>query len=224
MLRWFALLAILLAAPGAEACAKEAASASIDLSFPRPDGCKRDVPERCHPLPEADVPLVLDGVLTWSWELDAACSATVPSTAPVHIHLQGLERTSAGWLELTAEPSQVTIEPQQQWDVTDDDIDPAEARFRSQESIPVRVTILLVGEPSAEALERLDARAGLVQVDLRAVSEGTQTFLSVTALESFLLDGRAAADPVGEASRDVPAPSASLALAVLAVAFAARLR
>lgn len=225
MLRWLALVA-LLALPGVEACAdRGAATAALDLAFPRPDGCKRDAPEACPALPEADVPLVVDGLLTWSWELDAACSATVPSTSPVHIHLQGLERSAEGWLLLSAEPSEITIEPQRQWDVTNDDIDPANARFRSQESYPIRVTIALVGEPSAEALDRLDARNGLVQLDLRASSEASDTFLAVTTLESFLLDGRAAMEPEDDdAGRNVPSPSALLALAVLAFAAALRRR
>ena len=68
----------------------------------------------------------------------------------------------------------------------DGPLDLANARFRSQESHPIRVTIALVGEPSLEALDRLDARNGLVQLDLRASSEATDTFLSVTGLEAFL--------------------------------------
>ena len=225
MLRWFALVA-LLALPGAEACADQTgASAALDLTFPKPEGCKRDAPEACPALPEADFPLVIEGILLWSWELDAACSTTIPSTMPVHIHLQGLERTAAGWLEVTSDPSEITIEPQQQWDLTDDSIDPATARMRGQESFPLRVTIALVGEPSAEALDRLDARNGIVQVDLRALAEATDTFVGVSGLEAFLLDGRPAMEPAdGDGGRDIPSPSALLALAVLGLAVAAARR
>ncbi|MEK6975918.1 MAG: hypothetical protein AABY18_06205 [Candidatus Thermoplasmatota archaeon] len=224
MLRWFALF-VLVAAPGAEACAGNgAATAALELDFPKPEGCNRLAPEACPALPEADVPYVIDGVLTWSWELDAACGTTIPSASAVHIHLEGLERVNGGWFQVSAQPSEITIEPQDQWDVTDDSIDLANARFRSQESYPVQVTISLVGEPSAEALDRLASRNGLVQLDLRASAGATDTFLAVFDIEGFSLDGTSVLAPEGESGRDAPMPSAVLVLAAIAVAATLRRR
>lgn len=219
MLRWCVVLGLLLV-PGVQACSG-ATSSYLDLAFPRPDDCGRTQPEACPPLPEADVPYVVDGILTWGWESDA-CSAKAPSAMPVHIHLDPVEREAAGWLSLSVEPREILIPVQDQWDVLDDVVDPS-GTYRAQEQYPVRVTVSLVGEPSPAALERVAARNGLAQVNLKASAEATDTFAGVFTLQEFFFDGRPALEPAQDAGREAPALSPSLvALALVALAVLAR--
>lgn len=223
MLRWFAVLA-LLAVPGAQACTDGLATAQLELEFEKP--CKRDAIDACPPVPTADEPYVVDGVLTWSWEVDAQCSVAVPSPDPIHVHLTGLDRSFGGWLQLTAEPSEVTLDVARQWDATDDLVDPVSGRIIMRESEPIRVTIALVGEPSPEGLESLQRRQGLAPMDLRAAASETPAFTAVSELETFLLDGRAWLEPtVDEADGGVlgvPGPAFGLALAAVALAVLVR--
>lgn len=218
MLRWFAVVA-LVAAPGAQACVDSLATAALDLEFEKP--CKRDAVDDCPVVPDADAPYSVEGLLVWSWEVDAQCGVAVPSPDPIHVHLTGLERHFEGWLEVTAEPSEVTLEPTDQWDLTDDDVDPVTGRIVMRESVPIRAIVSLVGEPSPEGMGSLRNRQGVATVDLRAAAGETPAFLSVSDLESFLFDGRdwLEADGKQDGSRlSVPSPAFPLALAAVALA------
>lgn len=219
MLRWFAVLALLFL-PGAQACSS--ASGFLDLDFPRAPGCGRMDPRACPALPEADFPYVVEGTLTWGWESDA-CSVLVPSAMPVHIHLDASLREATGWLDLTVEPREILIPPQEQWDVTDDEVDP-NGSFRAQEQFPVRVTVALVGEPSLEALERVQSRNGLAQVALKASADSTDAFGALFTWQDVFFDGSPLVPEDAASQRAAPSASPLLALAVLALAVAFRRR
>lgn len=177
-------------------------------------------PDACPPLPEADFPYVVDGTLTWGWESDV-CSVLVPSAMPVHIHLDPVERDVAGWLLMTVEPHEILIAPQDQWDVTDDDIDP-NGSYRAREEFPVRVTISLVGEPSQAALDGLAKRGGLAFVGLRTTADATDTFPALHTYDQFMF--YAGTDLSDEDGRDVPMISPVLLLALLGLGVALRRR
>lgn len=220
MLRWLALGLLLL--PGAEACA-QSGTAKLELEFEKNEDCARLTPEGCPALPEADLPLVLDGTFVWSWDVDPACSAFVPSPAPIHVSFQGQVHDYAGWLAVEAEPKELFIPVEDQYDFTDDAVDPANARFQGREEYPLRVVISLVGEPSADGMTRLDNADGVVQLFLRASSNATSAFMAGYAIEQFFLDGGPVLDEANQAN-DREASMPSVLLVVAAVAIAAVLR
>ena len=215
MLRWCAVLALLML-PGAQACSEQA-TALIDLSFPKPDGCDRGLPDGCPPLPQADEPLVLEGELVWSWDLENCAAVLVPSLLPVHITFGSVHRYNADWLALTVEPREVFIPPDQQFDVTDDSIDPATGAYRAEERYPITVTIALVGEPDEASLQRLANDAGVATMFLKAESGSTSTFQASFGVEQFRMDGRSLL-PADADGRESPVPAFPVALAALALA------
>lgn len=220
MMRWFASLAVLVLLPGVQACA---GTPTLELDFPKPEGCSRLTPEGCPALPEADRPLVIEGTFVWSWQADQ-CTANVPSPSPVVVTFTGLERHTTGWLRMSTDPHEVVIPVQDQWDVQDDEVDPATGQHRGREEYPLTVTIELVGEPDAEALERVANAGGAVDLFLKASAGATPTFGAGFGIETFLLDGRSAVEPAGNAGRDAPSPPVPLALALVGLAALARRR
>jgi hypothetical protein len=222
MLRWFAVLLLLVLAPGAQACAG-AGTPTLELDFPKPAGCARTAPEHCPALPEADLPVVIEGTFVWSWQADQ-CTANVPSATPVVVTFAGLERHTAGWLRMSTDPHEVVIPVQDQWDVQDDEVDPATGQHRGREAYPLTVTIELVGEPDEEALAKVANAGGAVDLFLKASAAATPTFGAGFGIETFLLDGRSALEPASGAGRDAPAPPLPVALALVGLAALARRR
>jgi hypothetical protein len=220
MLRWCAV-ALLVVLPGVQACSD--AAAQIDLVFPHDAACSRQTVDGCPMVPQADEPLVMHGEVVWSWSPDACTSAVVPSLAPIHISFSSVERTAHGWLAITTDPREIVIEPQDQWDLKDDAIDPAAGTYRAEERYPLDLIVSLVGEPSPEALESVENSGGAVLLFLKASAAGTPTFPAAFSLEQVILDGR----PVtaAHATQDAPAPSFGLgllAIGVVAVGLARR--
>jgi hypothetical protein len=214
MPRWLAL-GLLVVIPGAQACQ---AVAALSFEFPADPACTRQTPTGCPPLPQADDPVVFDGVLVWSWEAES-CSLDL-ATSPVHISFEALERHNHGWLALTVSPREIVIPVQDQWDVTDDDVDPATGAFRAEERYPVQVSIALVGEPSREALASLAASDGAATMLLKASSSRATGVLESFAIASFRLDGTEVLPE--SSSRGLPAPSFGPLLAGLGLAILAR--
>lgn len=228
MLRWFAAALLVLAIPGAQACIPDspdaAATASLELNFTHPAGCKRDALDDCPKVPDADTPLVLEGTFTWVSETDTACSAGAPSVDPVTVTFKGLLRMAEGWVELRSDPNEIVIPVTQQYDLTDDVVDPTGARLQGREEFPLTVTISLVGEPSPEALASLDNANGALPLYLKASMGATAAYTSTFALEGFMLDGRGALEPAADhGGLQVPAvPPAFLAIGLVALAAALR--
>lgn len=219
MLRWCAVLALVLL-PGVQACSGQA-TALLDLRFPPVEGCERGLPDGCPPLPEADEPLVLEGELVWSWDLENCATVLVPSLLPVHITFEPVHRYNAGWLDLSVEPREILIPPDQQFDVTDDFVDPGTGAYRAEERYPLTVTIALVGEPDEPSLHRLDNDAGVATMFLKAASGSTSTFQASFGIEQFRMDARSML-PSGADGRDAPLPPLAFVLAALALAVVVR--
>lgn len=224
MLRWLPAVALLLSAPLAQACVPAADTdgmdmeARMELRFEHGD-CARSNLDACPKLPDADAPLVMEGVLVWSSQTDKACSIGAPSVDPVTVNLEGVVRAYAGWLDLQADPSEILIPVTDQYTAPGGVPDPNEPLQHGVREYPVTVTISLVGEPSEEALQSLENTGGAIPLFVKARMGATAAYTAQFTMETFNLDGRSVLEEASrDAAKDVPATPAFLILVALGLA------
>jgi hypothetical protein len=214
----------LLLAPGASAC--QAVYPLIDLEFPQKVRCSPVAPEECDPAPRnATDDYVQEGTFHWRWDLDnCGASSFGPSMDPVVVTFAPYARNPS-WLEATMEPAEITITFEDQWDLMDDQNDPASGSFTFREDYPVKITIHRTGDPTPDELARLDDRNGVVDLLLKALTSETPMFQAAITVEPFSFNAAPLLEPEPAHGKESPAvPVPALALAFLACAVAARRR
>ena len=224
------VLVVLLLVPAASACTG-AGGANVapllDLQFTDKKLCKdREAHKDCTPLPEVGKSFEMEGLLTWQWALDNCEAGKVSADTSDYVVTFPPFPRNPSYMTLKIAPEEIHITAADQYDVTDDKVDPATGKYTIYEEYPVHVTITRTGEPNATELERLATKDWVPEIYAKAESPGTPAYQPGFTFEVFRFDGFGLqAMEKDSAKSSTPMPPLGLALVALAVAaFATRRR
>jgi len=179
---------------------------------------------KCIPLPAKGQSVSFDAVFHYGWKISEDLTYP-PGQDPVVVTFSGVS-TNPKWMTMKVDPATITIDavalmnPQNMCPDTTNPTAPVSYCFTQ----PVKITFTHAEDPDAAAIQKVVAKAGLVEMFVKAKSSASgQYFKEGFGVESFRFDARSVLPPPAT-SHSSPANGLLAPLAAFAVALLVRRR